>query len=520
MPKGNKVQYSDFFGQRSRIFGSHHRHPRSPMRTQSPSPTLGPRQAGVLLHLSSLPGPGESGSLGPDAERFLDFLEAAGLKVWQMLPVGPTQSGRSPYQTSSVHAGDPFLIALEPLIEQGWLARLPSSQDRDAKTAALREAWLGFQHRAGREQREALQAFTQENRYWLEDYRLFRVLREEQGTPWWEWPSPLRHRDPEALAAARSRLSEASAFVAFEQFLFFHQWSALRRQANARGIRLFGDMPIFVAPDSAEVWARPQDFWLRPDGTPQVVAGVPPDYFSETGQRWGNPLYRWEQMQADGFRFWLDRVQTQLQLFDLIRIDHFRGFEAYWEIPAEEPFAQKGRWVKALGDELFERLQQRFGKLPFVAEDLGVITPEVEALRQKYRFPGMKVLQFAFSGEGDNPYLPFHHGRNAVVYTGTHDNDTTLGWYHSLVAWQQEYVMEYLGHPQEPMPWPLIRTAFASRAQLAIVPMQDFLALDSEHRMNVPGTSQGNWRWRFHWDQVKPELEKRLQRMAALYGRL
>ncbi|MGB5734288.1 MAG: 4-alpha-glucanotransferase, partial [Thiohalocapsa sp.] len=295
--------------------------------------------------------------------------------------------------------------------------------------------------------------------------------------------------------------------------------AALRAHASQRGVLLFGDMPIFVAHDSAEVWARPQDFDLNDDGTTRVVAGVPPDYFSETGQRWGNPLYRWDRLAASDYRFWIDRIRTQLALFDIIRIDHFRGFEAFWEIPGDEPTAINGTWVPAGGDALFARLEQEFGRLPLVAEDLGVITDEVTALRRKYRMPGMKILQFAFGGGADNPYLPYRHGRDAVVYTGTHDNDTTLGWYQSLGEDERDQVDDYLGRSSEPMPWPMIRCALGSRANLAIVPMQDLLGLDGAHRMNVPGVADGNWRWRFDWAQVGAELPNRLTHLVKLYGR-
>jgi 4-alpha-glucanotransferase len=322
-----------------------------------------------------------------------------------------------------------------------------------------------------------------------------------------------------ALGKARDRLAGDMDYIRFEQFLFFSQWKQFRDHANARGIKLFGDMPIFVAHDSAEVWARPEDFDLNPDGSLRTVAGVPPDYFSATGQRWGNPLYRWERMQAEGFRFWLDRIRTQMRLFDMIRIDHFRGFEAYWEIPASEEYAINGRWVKALGDEVFERLHQRFGPLPLIAEDLGVITEAVEALRKKYRLPGMKVLQFAFSGDPGNPHLPFHHSRDSVVYTGTHDNDTTLGWNRALDKHTRTLVDDFLGHPSEDMPWPLIRCALSSRSHLAILPMQDVLGLDSEHRMNTPATTTGNWTWRLSWDQVSPDVPERLRGLLGLYGR-
>lgn len=486
---------------------------------KAPADCLDHRRAGVLLHLTSLPGTGPCGSLGSEAHNFLRFLADCGMSVWQMLPVGPTQSDRSPYQTSSVHAGNPRLIALEPLIERGWLQAAPEDDTDETKDAALRRSWDGFRQRAAAADRQALADFETENAYWLGNYALFRALREDEQTHWWEWPRPLRHREPDAMERAKRRLSNDLAYIRYEQFLFFSQWQVLKGHANSLGIKLFGDMPIFVAHDSAEVWACPRDFDLRADGNLRVVAGVPPDYFSATGQRWGNPLYRWEQMQADGFRFWLDRIRTQMRLFDMVRIDHFRGFESYWEIPAEEESAINGHWVKALGDELFERLHQRFGQLPLIAEDLGIITEAVDALRRKYRLPGMKVLQFAFSGEASNPYLPFHHDRDSLAYTGTHDNDTTLGWYQSLDDKTRSYVDGYLGHPQEKMPWPLVRCALGSRSHLAIVPMQDLLGLDGDHRMNLPGTAEGNWSWRFSWSLVRPELPGKLRELVELYGR-
>ena len=485
----------------------------------APGDSLDRRRAGVLLHLTSLPGLGPCGTLGPEAHAFLAFLADCGFSVWQMLPIGPTLADRSPYQNSSTHAGDPLLIALEPLVEAGWLDDLPEDEGIPAKMAALTRAWEGFQARAGDAEWGRLSAFQAENAYWLPDYALFRAIGDEHRTSWWLWPPGLRDRKPQALSRARAGLAPAIQAIVFQQFLFYGQWAWLRERAQTLGIRLFGDIPIFVAHDSAEVWSRPQDFDLNPDGSPRVVAGVPPDYFSATGQRWGNPLYRWERMEAAGFRFWLDRVRTQLRLFNMVRIDHFRGFEAYWEIPAMEPFAIQGRWVKALGDELFERLHQRFGRLPFIAEDLGLITPEVDQLRRKYRFPGMKILQFAFDGGATNPYLPFHHDRDAVVYTGTHDNDTSLGWYQSLDEGGRAYVDEFLGHSSEPMPWPLVRAALASRATLAVLPMQDLLELDGIHRMNIPGTAEGNWTWRFDWSLVPPDLSQKLRRMIEIYGR-
>jgi 4-alpha-glucanotransferase len=479
------------------------------------------RRAGVLLHITSLPGPGPCGDLGQEAAHFVDFLADSGISVWQTLPVGPTGGDRSPYQSSSAHAGNPRLISLEPLQERGWLEALPEPGYSDEQKAdALRLAFDGFQQRANDGDRAALQAFENDNEYWLNDYCLFAALHADLDNGWWEWKETLRQRRHQALTGARKRLADAIAYLKFEQFLFFTQWQALREYANAKGVLLFGDMPIFVALDSAEVWARPEDFDLNPDGSPRVVAGVPPDYFSATGQRWGNPQYRWDRMREDGFAFWIDRMRTQLRLFDLVRIDHFRGFEAYWEIPAAEDSAINGRWVKADGDALFQRLHQVFGRLPLVAEDLGIITPEVDALRQAHGLPGMKVLQFAFSGEPDNPYLPHRHSRDSVVYTGTHDNDTTLGWYLSLDEKARNYVDDYLGRTGEPMPWPLIRTALASRSELAIVPLQDLLGLDGQHRMNLPGTAFGNWGWRFDWGQVEADLAAKVRHLVEMYGRL
>jgi 4-alpha-glucanotransferase len=481
------------------------------------------RRAGVLLHVTSLPSPGTCGDLGLEARNFVDFLAESGIGVWQTLPVGPTGDDGSPYQSSSVHAGSPRLISLEWVMDRGWLDTYPLDEQQlseNGKQFGLTLSWDGFKERAGKADRQALDTFVTDNAYWLEDYCLFGALRSELQAGWWDWPEPLRDRHPHALNEARARLADSIAYLKYEQFLFFSQWQELRRYANDRGVMLFGDMPIFVAHDSAEVWARPEDFDLNPDGTPRVVAGVPPDYFSETGQRWGNPLYRWEQMREDGFAFWIDRMRTQLRLFDMVRIDHFRGFESYWEIPAEETFAINGKWVPADGDALFQRLHQVFDALPLVAEDLGVITPQVDALRKRHHLPGMKVLQFAFSGGPDNPYLPFRHGIDSVVYTGTHANDTTLGWYLTLDDDTRVYVDDYLGRSKEPMPWPLIRSALASSARLAVIPMQDLLGLDGENRMNLPGTAEGNWRWRFTWGQVDPDLADRIRRRVAMYGRL
>ncbi len=491
---------------------------------QQPHQCLARRRAGVLLHITSLPGPGATGSLGPEAFRFTDFLVAGGFSIWQMLPIGPTGDDGSPYQTNSAHAGEPRLIDLQPIVERGWLepeALTHATLGDEQKHQLLLTAWANFNAVASPEQREELAAFVNLQGYWLHAYALYRAIHDEhQGRGWWDWPAPLRNREPEALAQARSRLRQDIEFIAFEQFLFFDQWAALKRYANERGVQLFGDMPIFVAHDSAEVWAQQDLFHLDQHGHPTVVAGVPPDYFSDTGQRWGNPLYDWDRLQETGFSFWEQRIKTQLQVFDLIRIDHFRGFEAYWEIPAADDHAMNGQWVQAPGDALFAHLHRIYDPLPLVAEDLGVITDEVDALRRKYRLPGMKILQFAFSGDPDNPYLPFNHEPDSVVYTGTHDNDTSLGWYASLDDHFRGLVDEFLGRPGEAMPLPLIRTALASCARLAVIPMQDLLGLDGNHRMNLPGTVDGNWRWRFTWDQADPELAARLHRRNQIYARL
>jgi len=477
------------------------------------------RRAGVLLHLTSLPGEGPCGTLGMHAHRFVDWLAEAGLGVWQLLPVGPTQADLSPYQSPSAHAGNPRLIDLAQLAAEGWLpAVLQQAPDDAAHDAALKTAGAAFRQGGGLAT-PAFRAFCAEHACWLEDFVLFQALHDHHRCGWWDWPDGLRGREAEAMAAAREELAEELVQYRFEQFVFFSQWVALKRHANGRGVRLFGDIPIFVAHDSAEVWANPQDFLLDDHGHTRVVAGVPPDYFSDTGQRWGNPLYDWQALGQDGYRFWIDRLRTQLRLFDLVRIDHFRGFEAYWEIPAEEPTAINGHWVTAPGDDLFQRLYGEFGNLPLVAEDLGIITPGVEALRDRYGLPGMKILQFAFDGSPDNPYLPERHGENAVVYTGTHDNDTTLGWWQGLDEAERGRVAEALGEGSGDMPWALIRCALHSTARLAVVPMQDLLGLDGKHRMNIPGSTSGNWRWRFQWDWLDAGLASRVHALVSETGR-
>ena len=369
---------------------------------------------------------------------------------------------------------------------------------------------------------DEFQEFATQQAGWLTDYALFMAMRDEhKHLPWTKWPAALRDRDAKALAAFGSKHSEAVEFHRFTQFVFFRQWQDLKAYANARNILMFGDLPIFVAQDSVDVWANRELFTLDATGQPVYVAGVPPDYFSETGQRWGNPQYDWPAMQRDGFRWWQERIRTQLELFDVIRIDHFRGFQAYWEIHAQEKTAMHGRWVEAPGEALLQTLHDRFSSLPLVAEDLGVITEQVTALREKFALPGMKVLQFAFDGNPKNAYLPHNHEFNTVVYTGTHDNDTSVSWYARLDAGQRDYLHRYLDIPaHEHMPWPLLRAALASPACLAMLPLQDVLGLGEGHRMNTPGTNQGNWQWRFDWAQVPVDLAERLNGMIRLYDRI
>ncbi len=481
------------------------------------------RRAGVLLHPTSLPGSVGNGELGADAYRFIDMLADCRVSLWQMLPLGPTHSDRSPYQCLSVHAGNSRLISLQRLVEAGWLddASLDPQQDIDTqRKVRLAAAYNGFLRHASDESRATLAAFIEQHAGWLDDFALYQALRDDSnGRAWFDWPEPLRDRDPGALDESRRRLASAIEQVRFEQFLFFQQWLQLRRYANERGVLLFGDIPIFVAYDSAEVWANRQWFVLDEEGALTVVAGVPPDYFSATGQRWGNPHYNWGALAQDGYRWWLERIRTQLELFDLMRIDHFRGFEAYWEIDAAADTAVDGRWVSGPGADFFEAVREAFHGLPLVAEDLGVITPEVTALRKQFGLPGMKILQFAFDGSPDNPYLPHNHEPLSVVYTGTHDNNTTAGWYQDLSDEQHDFVREYLGSDTDAMPWQLMRTALASVSRLAVLPMQDVLGLDASHRMNVPGVAEGHWQWRFEWDQCFPEHSERLKAWVQLYGR-
>jgi 4-alpha-glucanotransferase len=487
---------------------------------------LDSRRAGVLLHISSLPSPYGAGDLGHAAHRFVEFLAAAGFSVWQTLPLGPTHADLSPYNATSVHAGNPRLISLDwlhdrDLLQGQELERLRAGDLGRSETLAHAARRFAGQRAADAGLQADFGAFCQQHGHWLEDYALFTAIREARlGAGWVHWPQPLRDRDARALGQARLELHERIDALRFEQYVFARQWSALRDYAAAHGVTMFGDMPIFVAHDSADVWASPRQFRLDAEGMPQCVTGVPPDYFSAEGQRWGNPHYHWEAMARDGFSWWRRRIASERQRFDLLRIDHFRGFEACWEIPHDSATAIGGHWAPAPGAALLAALQAESGSGTLVAENLGVITPEVECLRREFGLPGMLILQFAFDGDAVNPYLPHNHEPLNVVYTGTHDNDTTLGWFEQLDEATRHHVTAYLGQPGEPMPWPLLRAAFASVARLAVVPMQDILALDGRHRMNRPGLADGNWRWQFDATQIDPGLAQRLRLMIESYGRL
>ncbi len=473
---------------------------------------LNQRRAGVLLHITSLP----SRDLGQDAYFFVDFLKSTGVTVWQVLPLGLTHEDGSPYQSLSSHAGNPALINFKALVETGWLESHELCEVCGHSTfhhgCLLSKAFSGFQARASSIEKADFEEFCFSNAYWLDDFSLFMVLRQKFGLASWNtWSDEYKNRHSESLNDVRFFMKAAIKNVKFEQYIFFKQWAALKNYANERGVLLFGDIPIFVSYDSADVWANRDVFKLNDAGEMSVVAGVPPDYFSETGQRWGNPHYDWTYLHASDFEWWLERIQTQSKLFDIVRIDHFRGFESAWEIPATESTAIKGSWVLAEGDSLLAAITTKFSDVLLVAEDLGIITPEVNALRTKFNLPGMKILQFAFSGEFNNPYLPINHEKNSVVYTGTHDNDTTFGWVQNLTVEQQTFVQTVLNVTEnDNITEAMMRCALNSVANLAILPMQDILELDSLSRMNTPGTTTGNWKWYFEWNQVSSKLATRL----------
>ena len=491
------------------------------------------RAAGILMHPTSLPGGVGIGELGAAAYTFIDLLSESGQTLWQILPLGPTGYGDSPYASFSAMAGNPLLIDLSALVEEGditseELAEAPSfPEDRvdfgpviSFKTAILQRAARTFRAQEHGERRESFERFCQENADWLEDFALFIALKQAHGGAVWNtWERELVMREPAALDAWRTRLDDMVFAQRYFQFQFFRQWDALKRYANQQGIQIIGDIPIFVAYDSVDVWAHPDLFYLDENLLPTRVAGVPPDYFSPTGQLWGNPIYNWEAVARENYRWWIRRFSQTLTTVDIVRLDHFRGFAAYWSIPAGEPTAVNGRWEPGPGAAFFEALREALGDLPIIAEDLGHITPDVIELRRKFELPGMNVLQFAFATDASNPYLPHNLEPNSVIYTGTHDNDTTVGWYQSREQAERENIHRYLGPTTEPIHWALIRLAYQSVSDLAVVPLQDVLGLGSEARMNTPGRMGGNWTWRFSLEDFKPELRARLHEMALTYGR-
>jgi 4-alpha-glucanotransferase len=493
------------------------------------------RRSGIVLHPTSLPGPHGSGDFGPSAFHFIDWLIAAGQSVWQMLPLNPIGPGNSPYASVSAFAGSPLLVALEPLRERGWLPAAAGDASRFSarrvdfehvgrwRMAKLRVAADGFFALAPAAERDDFAAYCATQASWLDDYALFMAIDEttraaEGFRPWHKWSAPLARREPRALAAARRLHAREIDFWRFVQWCFDSQWKDVRAYARRRGVLLVGDMPIFVAHHSADCWMRPDLYQLDEALEPALVAGVPPDYFSDTGQRWGNPLYDWEAMRRDGYAWWIARLRRQLDLADALRVDHFRGFAACWEIPAASETAIGGRWTPVPGAEVFEAMRKEFGDLPLIAEDLGVITEDVVALRERFGLPGMRILQFAFGGDADNAYLPHNYVANTCAYTGTHDNDTFAGWWRGAPARERAFAAAYLGCDDDDAHWAAIRVVSQSVASLAMFPLQDVLGLGSEHRMNTPGEGQC-WTWRFSWDLVGPNAAATLARISAACGR-
>lgn len=502
------------------------------------------RCSGILLHPTSLPGPHGIGDFGPEACRFIAFLHSAGQKLWQVLPLNPTGYADSPFQCFSASAGNPLFISLERLVDEGLLN---NGDLRHApvfpvdivdyetvirfRTPLLQKAAKNFFSGASADHHRRFEDFCRINAAWLDDYALFMAIKEaHKMVEWTKWPIEIASRQPNALKSWSERLRSSVASMKFLQFEFFQQWQALRAYGREHSVRIIGDIPIYVAHDSADVWANRQFFLLDERGLPLRVAGVPPDYFSATGQLWGNPIYNWSLLKQTGYAWWIERMRSALRLYDLVRIDHFRGFEAYWEVFGSDT-AAKGRWVKGPGGELFSVLRQALGDLPVIAENLGVITPEVEAIRHEFGFPGMAILQFAFGNDPQAPmFKPHNYVHDLVAYTGTHDNDTVVGWWNSSggsdsirtaedVAKEHAYARAYLDLKDEPINWVLIRTIMASVANVAITPMQDILGLDSQSRMNLPGTLGGNWKWRIKPGATTTTIATQLKQMVSLYDR-
>jgi len=491
------------------------------------------RASGILLHPTSLPGPYGIGEFNTSAYRFIDLLAECGQKLWQVLPLGPTGYGDSPYQCFSAFAGNPLMISPEQLVRDNALpaSALEDAPEFDTKKAnygdviefkqeVLHTSYMHFSQSASTSQRAAFDEFAAKHAHWLDDYALFVALKDAHGGDAWNtWEDDITRRTPTSLTRAKTKLADEIRKQKYFQFQFFKQWANLKTYANGKGIKIIGDIPIFVAYDSADAWSHRELFYFDVRGNPTVIAGVPPDYFSPTGQRWGNPLYRWDVMAQQGYAWWIERCRNSFQFFDYMRIDHFRGFEAYWEVPASEPTAMKGKWVKGPGKALFQAIKRELGDLPIIAEDLGVITPEVQVLRDSLGFPGMRVLHFAFVADTSSDFLPHNYGRNTVAYAGTHDNDTTVGWFEKLEPSVRQQVLDYTGTDGHEIQWDLIRLLEMSVADTVVLTWQDVLGLGSEARMNFPGRADGNWYWRFTWDMVTDNHKARLRKMAETYGR-
>lgn len=492
------------------------------------------RQSGILVHPTSFPSPYGIGDLGKGAYDFIDFLKEAGQTLWQCLPLGPTGFGDSPYQAFSAFAGQPLIISPEKLAELELLSKEDLKDipewDRDHvdygplivyKTGLLKKAYSRFRHTPIILLLDEFRAFCRENEYWLTDYALFMALKDaHDGKAWTEWDAGYKSLTAPSKAAILEELKDSVNYYRFVQYIFFKQWHEFRAYAHTNGIQIIGDIPIFVSPDSADVWANQELFQLDDEGYPTVVAGVPPDYFSATGQLWGNPLYDWEAHRKSRYEWWIRRIRHQLTLTDFLRVDHFRGFEAYWAVPYGEETAINGQWKKGPGADFFDHVLKAFdGSLPIIAEDLGVITPAVEALRDNYNLPGMRILQFAFDDIRDNDYLPYNYIENCVCYTGTHDNDTTQGWYRKASPESQDKVRRYLSCDGNNIHWDFIRLAMGSVARYVLFPLQDVFGLDSSCRMNTPGTGQGNWSWRYRQEQLNSGTAAYLKELSELFGR-
>ena len=491
------------------------------------------RAGGILLHPTCLPGPYGIGDIGPGAIRWLEFLSEAGCNLWQILPLGPTGYGDSPYQCFSSFAGNPYLISPEALLENGLLStsdleelpefaanRVDYGKVIHWKLVLLNKAYDNLKGHNDPVLLQEFAEFQEQKSFWLADYALFMALKEmHQGKPWFAWDVELRDRDPQAIENFKIKFTTAIERHTFWQFLFFRQWRRLRERAIQCGIQIIGDIPIFVAHDSSDVWTNRELFHLDEDGMPTYVAGVPPDYFSKTGQLWGNPLYRWDVHASQGYTWWLERLRSTLALVDIVRLDHFRGFAGYWEVPGDAETAEFGRWAPGPGRDFFVAMQKTLGELPIIAEDLGMITPDVVDLLEEFGFPGMKILQFGFDGNPLHPFLPHNYPKNCVVYTGTHDNDTVRGWYRRIPQAEKKFFRRYLNRNGRQVSWDLIRACWASVAIFALAPMQDFLDLGNEARMNYPGSLGDNWAWRMKGDELTGELAGRIRELNYLYSR-